>query len=230
MDLEKVRLYRAITDRENEGIYSLFNGVLLKKYPDDLLIADEIYSHALNSHKLRQGPIYSFTDSLSVAKEFILKHPSYYKAIGYVDISIKDDCFQLPEDVIYLKRMCEFSDWLDLAATANLTEFNNLNYKSYPAKITNLLIPSQKSVYSWSSKAREYMAICSGLVLTTIDDYYIEPQWCKDKESFSPKIRYSKTIADFIENNIDSLNIHKLKKDFVKTELNEYKKNINSVP
>lgn len=178
--METIRLYRAISKREKQGIISFdLDKFDFQDGSTESMVVDEIYSHTLSTYNLRKGILYSFTDDLNVAYMYINKNPEKYFAVGYVDIDVINKGFCLPEGMLYLQRTCEFGDWLNLAELKEETLFKNLNYKTYPILIINTLIPGQKSVYSWAKSSREYVAVCAGLVLQLIDEKYHEPEWCK---------------------------------------------------
>lgn len=221
---ETLRLYRAITDRESNGIFSFLNGNPISKLDENLksTIPDEIYSHELSTFRLRQGIFYSFTDSYAIAKRFVEKHPEKYIGIGFVDVKITPEGLLLPDEVIYLKRMCEISDWLDIAALTN-GSFQNLNYECKPRSIITALVPGQKSVFSWASNSREYMAICNGLKLIMTDSDYKEPDWCKKTIflSLMPSLNFIEYYKYFIDE-LTKLNITKCRKKALKEAIDIY--------
>lgn len=219
-----LRLYRAITDRESKGIFSFLNGNPISELDENLksTIPDEIYSHELSTFCLRQGIFYSFTDNYAIAKKFIEKHPEKYIGIGFIDVQIAPEGLLLPNEVIYLKRMCEISDWLDIAALTNGT-FRNLNYECKPRSIITALVSGQKSVFSWASNSREYMAICNGLKLTMVDSDYKEPDWCKNPISLSlmPSLEFIEYYKYFIDE-LAKLNITNCRKKALKEAIDIY--------
>ena len=95
----KIRLYRAISKREKQGIFSLDSEDKFD-VQDGKLIADEIYSHTLSTYRLRKGIFYSFTDDIEIACRYLNKDSEKYFAIGYVDVVVTKGGFSLPEKKI----------------------------------------------------------------------------------------------------------------------------------
>lgn len=222
--MEKIRLYRAISKREVDGIYSCNNNQCVEKTVDINIasIPDEIYSHTLSSYKVRKGILYSFTDDFAVAKWYLHKEPEKYIAIGYIDIYVNEGEFVIPSSVLFLFRTCEFSDWLRLADLKEDVCFVNKNIPSSPRSIMNALVPGQKSVYSWAKSSREYVAVCNGLKLSIIDANYVEPSWCKKYTKDMRKKDTSFKHYDLFKDVVKKLNITGKRRIFIEKQLDQY--------
>ena len=217
----KIRLYRAISKREKQGIFSLDSEDKFD-VQDGKLIADEIYSHTLSTYRLRKGIFYSFTDDIEIAYRYLNKDSEKYFAIGYVDVVVTKGGFSLPEKMTYLFRICEVCDWLRLAELKDDEYYKNLNYKTYPIPIINTLIPAQKSAWSWAKTSREYVAVCNGLKLQIIDKNYDEPEWCKPFKEKMESLQKTRKLYELLKNEVQSLEIKDIRKKFVLEQLELY--------
>ena len=217
----KIRLYRAISKREKQGIFSLDSEDKFD-VQDGKLIADEIYSHTLSAYRLRKGIFYSFTDDIEIAYRYLNKDSEKYFAIGYVDVVVTKGGFSLPEKMTYLFRICEVCDWLRLAELKDDGYYKNLNYKTYPIPIINTLIPAQKSAWSWAKTSREYVAVCNGLELQIIDKNYDEPEWCKPFKEKMESLQKTRKLYELLKNEVQSLEIKDIRKKFVLEQLELY--------
>lgn len=219
--MRKIRLYRAISKREEQGIFSLDSNDKFD-FQNGELIANEIYSHTISTYRLRKGIFYSFTDEIEIAYHYLNKYPEKYFAIGYVDVDVTKGVFSLPEKMIHLFRICEFCDWLRLAELKDDGYYKNLNYKTYPIPIINTLIPAQKSAWSWAKTSREYVAVCNGLKLQIVDKNYDEPEWCKPFKGKMESLQKTRKLYELLKNEVQSLEIKDIRKKFVLEQLELY--------
>lgn len=213
-----IRLYRAMSDRE------IKHNITSSYVPKPDMIAHEIYSHVLSTYRLRIGPLYSLSDSLEQAVNMLQKHPDRYKAIGYIDLPVENGAFKLSENIIYLHRVSEIEDWLDIISNAGIFFFTNLNYNRPPVSILSVLTPSQKSVFSWSATAREYVVVAKNLKLHIIQDLDLYNDNAPIKSSSKVWIKNTCTVqtAAYIRDNIGALMLSPKRKSYIMRHVNPY--------
>ena len=115
---QKIRLYRAMRERELDGISSvkpLNFGELL----DYKFFLDAMYSHEIPSHVLHVNNLfYSWSLSYDIAKAFFygLKGTGGYARIAYIDIYIDDDKFpsEISNEILFAYPLFRRQNWLDM--------------------------------------------------------------------------------------------------------------------
>ena len=239
-----MRLYRAMP--MNEKILNSHKRVFSKgqNVISNICVLNEIYSQIIPTHKLNKASrnriIFSFTDDIDVACRFIEKYPMTYNKIGYIDLEISDETSALlinNENVLFIKPIFRLSDWIDLAIY-NVSEnknyctpitINNVNYARKEFPLINTLVPSRWGALSLARAAREYVVICQNLVPSILSkkdiDYERKNKHLKDYNLFlsdNDSIR-KKEVVKSLKNDLENINISKVRKDYLFKLLSECK-------
>lgn len=222
------------------------------KINSSLSIIDEIYSHIIPSHKLpkarKRQVVYSFTDDITVACNFLKKHPKIYEKIGYIDVDIADDYsaqINTNKTILLVKPVFRVLDWIDMATydliqnkikkdETDTIKVNNMNYTVAPIRLANTLIPSRWGVLSLASSSREYAVICQNLTLTILSKEEIEnepyPNEFKNYDlalcdaSLSETKEYYKAVINYLNNDVNKLRITESRKAYIVNQLSDCEK------
>ncbi len=157
-----LRLYRCCTKRDYENGYVLSSNELTRLDVNDTL--QELVSHIL--HASQRNIYYSFTPSLSLAKEYKKRNPQNVD-ICYVDLDLKN----LPDTVIGIFPVFSRRFWLNLIASSDDALANN--YIENPENSTKhsllgIVNCSQRTVSSWAFSMREFTLQANNLKLTVL--------------------------------------------------------------
>lgn len=172
MNNSTTRLYRAL--RKDEAVLTstaLIENHSLKK---GINLLNEIYSHIVPTHKLREcetyRTVFSFTDDICIAKKLLKNHPDTYICIGYIDVQITDSFTTNKNEILFVIPAFRLSDWVELMAYSRAETILNLNYTRSSIDLINAVIPSHWSVLSLANTNREYILVCDHLSPTIIAD------------------------------------------------------------
>ena len=159
-----LRLYRCCTKRDYENGYVLSSNELTRLDVNDTL--QELVSHIL--HASQRNIYYSFTPSLSLAKEYKKRNPQNVD-ICYVDLDLKN----LPDTVIGIFPVFSRRFWLNLIASSDDALANNYIEKpenSTKHSLLGIVNCSQRTVSSWAFSMREFTLQVNNLKLKVLKD------------------------------------------------------------
>ena len=226
----KKRLYRALRKNELVLTSDLIEDHKLKK---GTVLLNEAYSHIIPTYKLRENQnfrtVFSFTDDINVARRLIQDYPDTYTKIGYIDIEITDAFTTNNPNVLFAMPVHRLSDWVELMAYSYDTQkdITNLNYSCKNINFINAVVFSRWSVMSLAFSNMEYLVICDNLKPTILDtDNEEAARGVYDLSTRDYLIKdYHKCIdiVNLLRKQLESLKISQVRKDNLRTRLDELK-------
>lgn len=136
---------------------------------------DEVYSHIVKSHSLRENTanrgIISFTPSYELAMKVMKDFPGEYEGIYYIDLAIYGPTIIDNPHVLFAIPVYQLENWIELAAKAGRFYIHNLNYNTPPVPLINAIAYNSSSALSYANAYEEYALVCSNLRLNKVVDF-----------------------------------------------------------
>lgn len=169
-----IRLYRAMRTTEiEEGLNSTLLLNAYGKLKERTIWLDEVYSHIVKTHSLREKGlnrgIISFTPAYELAERIVRDFPGEYAGIFQLDLVIYGPTKTNNTNVLFAMPVYKLQHWIELAANAGRNQIKNLNYNAADVSLINAIAYNSSSVCSYANAYKEYALVCKNLKLRKAD-------------------------------------------------------------